>query len=483
MSGRERTVLAVFCGIVLLWVTSQWHTQLIGFSFDVTLVAFLGLAVLLATDAMTWSDALAEKNAWDVFVWYGGLMTMGEILNRTGSTAALAGYVGGWFTGINWFPVLMMTIVLYFYAHYAFASITAHMLSMFPPFVVMLIGSGDTADPRGLLARVHGEPHGRPHALRHDDGPDRIRRGLRLPARLVARRLRDVGGEHRDLDGRRLRVVESGGLLVAAIETRTQRELEDAEAQRLRRMRDSMYFSSDLLKGRAALVTGGGTGICRGIALALADAGCDVAIASRKIEHLEPTAGEIRQHGVRAVAVAGDVRIPADVDGMVSRTVDAFGRLDILVNGAAGNFICLADKLSPNGFGTVVDIDLKGTFNVSRAAHPHLKKQGGAILNISATLQLLGTVGQSHAAAAKAGIDSLTRTLAVEWGPHGIRVNGLAPGPVEGTEGVARLTTPASRKMIEEHCPLGRMASIDEVATRPCSSVPTRRRSSPASPS
>jgi 2,4-dienoyl-CoA reductase [(3E)-enoyl-CoA-producing], peroxisomal len=226
-----------------------------------------------------------------------------------------------------------------------------------------------------------------------------------------------------------------------------------------------MYFSSELLKGRAALVTGGGTGICRGIALALADAGCDVAIASRKIEHLEPTAGEIRQHGVRAVAVAGDVRIPADVDGMVSRTVDAFGRLDMLVNGAAGNFICLADKLSPNGFGTVVDIDLKGTFNVSRAAHPHLKKQGGAILNISATLQLLGTVGQSHAAAAKAGIDSLTRTLAVEWGPHRIRVNGLAPGPVEGTEGVARLTTPASRKMIEEHCPLGRMASIDEVAT------------------
>jgi 2,4-dienoyl-CoA reductase [(3E)-enoyl-CoA-producing], peroxisomal len=162
--------------------------------------------------------------------------------------------------------------------------------------------------------------------------------------------------------------------------------------------------------------------------------------------------------------VAGDVRVPADVDGMVARTVETFGRLDILVNGAAGNFICLADKLSPNGFGTVVDIDLKGTFNVSRAAVPHLKKQGGAILNISATLQLLGTVGQSHAAAAKAGIDSLTRTLAVEWGPHGIRVNGLAPGPVEGTEGVARLTTPASRRMIDEQCPLGRMARIEEVA-------------------
>ena len=211
-------------------------------------------------------------------------------------------------------------------------------------------------------------------------------------------------------------------------------------------------------------MTGGGTGICRGIALALAEAGCDVAIASRKAEHLEPTAGEIRRRGVQSVAVAGDVRLPGDVDGMIARTVDAFGRLDVLVNGAAGNFVCLAEKLSPNGFGTVVDIDLKGTFNVSRAAHPHLQKQGGAILNISATLQLLGTVGQSHAAAAKAGIDSLTRTLAVEWGPQKVRVNGLAPGPVEGTEGVARLTTPASQRMIQDHCPLGRMARIDEVA-------------------
>ena len=109
-----------------------------------------------------------------------------------------------------------------------------------------------------------------------------------------------------------------------------------------------MYFSPGMLKGRSALVTGGGTGICRGIALALADAGCDVAIASRKVEHLEPTAAEIRRRGVRSIAAAGDVRIPADVDGVLTRTVDAFGRLDIVVNGAAGNFICLAEKLSPN---------------------------------------------------------------------------------------------------------------------------------------
>jgi peroxisomal 2,4-dienoyl-CoA reductase len=225
------------------------------------------------------------------------------------------------------------------------------------------------------------------------------------------------------------------------------------------------YFHPGLLKDRAALVTGGGTGICRGIALALASAGCDVAITSRKQEHLEQTVEDLQVAGVRSFALAGDVRDPSAVEAVVSRTAEAFGRLDILVNGAAGNFVCLAENLSPNGFGTVVDIDLKGTFNVSRAAFPFLKARGGVVLNISATLQLLGTVGQSHASAAKAGVDALTRALAAEWGPAGIRVNGLAPGPVGGTEGVRRLTNPASRKMILEQCPLGRLATIDEVAS------------------
>jgi 2,4-dienoyl-CoA reductase [(3E)-enoyl-CoA-producing], peroxisomal len=226
----------------------------------------------------------------------------------------------------------------------------------------------------------------------------------------------------------------------------------------------SSSFLPFLLAGRAALVTGGGTGICRGIALALASVGCDVAISSRRLEHLEPTIAEIEARGVRSVAVAGDVRKPDEVAAVVNRTVERFGRLDILVNGAAGNFLALAEHLSPNGFGTVVDIDLKGTFNMSREAFPHLKARGGSILNISATLQLLGTVGQSHAAAAKAGVDSLTRTLAAEWGPAGIRVNGLAPGPVDGTEGVRRLVSDEARAEIAARCPLGRMATIDEVA-------------------
>jgi len=225
-----------------------------------------------------------------------------------------------------------------------------------------------------------------------------------------------------------------------------------------------MVFQPDFLKGRAALVTGGGTGICRGIALALAAHGCDVAIASRKAAHVEPTAEDIRAAGVRALALVGDVRDPESVERVVGGAAAAFGRLDIVVNGAAGNFICAAEALSPNGFGTVVDIDLKGTFNVSRAALAHLKVRGGSIINISATLQYLATLGQIHASAAKAGVDVLTRTLAAEWGGYDIRVNGIAPGPTDDTEGVRRLSTPGSRAQMLAQCPLGRLTAIGDVA-------------------
>jgi DASS family divalent anion:Na+ symporter len=136
MSDRERIVLGVMIAVVLLWMSSQW-TRL-----DVTMVAFAGLAVLLVCDVLRWDGALAERNAWDVFVWYGGLLTMGEALNKTGSTTAFATSVGAWFGHWPWMGVLVATLVVYFYAHYAFASITAHMLAMFPPFVTMLIGLG-----------------------------------------------------------------------------------------------------------------------------------------------------------------------------------------------------------------------------------------------------------------------------------------------------------------------------------------------------
>ena len=208
-----------------------------------------------------------------------------------------------------------------------------------------------------------------------------------------------------------------------------------------------MYFPADLLKGKAALVTGGGTGICRGIALALAAHGCDVAITSRKRAHLDPTAAEIARTGVRALALSADVRDAAAVAAVVDETAATFGRLDIVVNGAAGNFVCLAENLSPNGFGTVVDIDLKGTFHVSRAALPASSAFAAARSSTSARrCRISAPSARSHAAAAKAGVDSLTRTLAAEWGRYGIRVNGVAPGPTAGTEGVQRLTNAASKE-------------------------------------
>ena len=128
-----------------------------------------------------------------------------------------------------------------------------------------------------------------------------------------------------------------------------------------------MTFQSKALNGKTALITGGGTGICRGLALALAAHGCDVAITSRKMENLESTMEEIQNLGRRSVAVPADVRDPAAVEAAVEETAAKLGGIDILVNGAAGNFLCLAEDLSPNGFGTVVDIDLKGTFHMSKA--------------------------------------------------------------------------------------------------------------------
>ena len=152
---------------------------------------------------------------------------------------------------------------------------------------------------------------------------------------------------------------------------------------------------------------------------------------------------------------------------MVAKTADHYGKIDIVVNGAAGNFLCAADQLSANGFGTVVDIDTKGTFNVCRAAFEELKKSQGQILNISATLHYLATPMQIHVSAAKAGVDAITRNLSVEWGRHGIRVNGIAPGPIEDTEGIKRLLPPELKEKLIKKIPLqrlGRIADIENAA-------------------
>ncbi|MFN2532023.1 MAG: SDR family oxidoreductase [Pyrinomonadaceae bacterium] len=222
-------------------------------------------------------------------------------------------------------------------------------------------------------------------------------------------------------------------------------------------------FRPDMLRGRVAFVTGGGTGITGGLARAFAEAGASVALISRKMEHLEPAAEAINRNGGKAFPFAADVRDTSAVQSAVEAAVEQFGKVDIVVNGAAGNFLCKAEDLSSNGFGTVIDIDLKGTFNVCRAAFAQLKEHRGQILNISTTLQYLGTPMQLHVSAAKAGVDALTRNLAVEWGRHAIRVNAIAPGPIDETEGMKRLVPEPIRERLRRNIPLGRFGRISDI--------------------
>ena len=228
-------------------------------------------------------------------------------------------------------------------------------------------------------------------------------------------------------------------------------------------------FADGILKGHVAFVTGGGTGITGGVARALAEAGANVALVSRSMEHLEPAAKAINDARANdenigeAFAIAADVRNPAEVERAIAATVERFGKVDIVVNGAAGNFLCAAEELSPNGFGTVVDIDLKGSFNVCRGAFNELKRHQGQILNISATLHYVGTPMQLHVSAAKAGVDALTKNLAVEWGRYGIRVNAIAPGPIADTEGMKRLVPEQIKEKLKKRIPLGRFGLIRDI--------------------
>ena len=227
----------------------------------------------------------------------------------------------------------------------------------------------------------------------------------------------------------------------------------------------SSVFRDELFAGKVALVTGGGTGIGRGITQGLARLGAETAILSRKAEHLGPTAADIAaRFGKECLPVVADVRQPEQVNAAVAQVKAEFGRIDLLVNAAAGNFFCPSADLSPNGFGTVIDIDAKGTWNVTRAVFDAgLGESGGAILNISATLHYGGTPGQAHVAAAKAAVDALTRTLAVEWGPLGIRVNGVAPGPIGDTEGARRLFPGDAAEGLRSAIPTRRLGTIEDI--------------------
>ncbi|MEO8843700.1 MAG: SDR family oxidoreductase [Kofleriaceae bacterium] len=225
-------------------------------------------------------------------------------------------------------------------------------------------------------------------------------------------------------------------------------------------------FRNDALAGHVAVVTGGGTGICRGIAHAFARFGADVCIVSRKPEVIAQTASEISAATGRSVlGLVGDVRDPAAIANVIAECIAKFGKLDTLVNGAAGNFLVPAAGLSPNGFKTVIEIDLGGTFNASRAAFEALRTSGdGLVLNISATLHYHGTPLQIHASAAKAGVDAITKNLCVEWGQFGIRAAGIAPGPIGDTEGMRRLAPGDAAERAKSGIPLHRFGTIEEIA-------------------
>jgi NAD(P)-dependent dehydrogenase (short-subunit alcohol dehydrogenase family) len=196
-----------------------------------------------------------------------------------------------------------------------------------------------------------------------------------------------------------------------------------------------------------------------------AEHGARVVLAGRKQEKLDAAAGAIRAAGGVAETAALDVREYKAVEAALERTSEQFGEIDILLCAAAGNFPAPVTGMSANGFKSVIDIDLLGTFNTCRAAHAHLRKPGASIISISANHAVTPIAYQSHVCAAKAGVELLTKTLAIEWGPDGIRANCITPGPTAETEGMQRLApTEDVRRRIESSVPLRRFGTKDELA-------------------
>ncbi|KAL6314439.1 hypothetical protein AAG906_025924 [Vitis piasezkii] len=232
-------------------------------------------------------------------------------------------------------------------------------------------------------------------------------------------------------------------------------------------------FKADVLKGKVALLTGGGSGIGFEISTQFGLHGASIAIMGRRKQVLDSAVSGLCSQGIPAVGFVGDVRKQEDAKRVVESTVKHFGRLDILVNAAAGNFLVSSEDLSPNGFRTVMDIDSVGTFTMCHEALKYLKKggpgrsfsSGGSILNISATLHYTASWYQIHVSAAKAAVDATTRNLALEWGTdYDIRVNGIAPGPIGDTAGMSKLAPEEISNKAREIMPLYKLGEKWDIA-------------------
>ena len=217
--------------------------------------------------------------------------------------------------------------------------------------------------------------------------------------------------------------------------------------------------------GRKVFVAGGTRGINLGIAEAFAEAGAKLTVISRSQAHVDDAQQRLRAYGGDVLGLSADVRNVEAVSTALQAAHHSFGEIDVLVSGAAGNFPSAAIEISANGFKSVIDIDLLGTFNVMRTAHAYLRKPGAVIVNISAPQAVHPIPLQAHVCAAKAGVDMLTRVLAIEWGSEGVRINSVMPGPIEDTEGMARLApTTEAKQAIVRGVPLGRMGTKQDVA-------------------
>ena len=224
-------------------------------------------------------------------------------------------------------------------------------------------------------------------------------------------------------------------------------------------------FTAQLLKGKTAFIAGGSSGINLGIAHGLAEAGASIALISRHIEKVEAAVAELETAGYEASGSAVDVRDYPGVEQALRDVHAARGSIDIVVSGAAGNFLAPAIGMSANAFKTVVDIDLMGTFHVLRASYQFLRRPGASVISISAGQAVNPTAFQSHVCVAKAGINMLTRCLAMEWGAVGLRVNAISPGPIRDTEGMTRLTpTLESEAVLKRVIPLGDYGEKRDIA-------------------